>query len=82
MEYLIALLVIIGLYFVIPCKLSDLISKAKCDEGDIEIDAGEYSGVKPTKRKTRKKTAKAVVAKKVTKKKVTKKKAVKRKPKK
>ncbi len=81
MEYLITLLVVIGLYFVIPCKLSDLLSKAKCDDGDIEIDAGEYSGVKPTKRKIRRKTAKAVVAKKVTKKKTTKKKAVKRKPK-
>tara|TARA_B110000495_G_scaffold119341_1_gene103518 strand:+ start:2600 stop:2797 length:198 start_codon:yes stop_codon:yes gene_type:complete len=64
MEYLISLLLIIGLYFVIPCKLSDLFKMKKCDEE--EVDGGIYSGKekKVTKRKTRKKTAKSVTAKK------------------
>ena len=62
MEYLIALLVVIGLYFVIPCKLSDLFKmKKKCE--DSEMDGGTYSG-KVTKRKTRKRTVKKTTKKK------------------
>ena len=59
MEYLIALLVVIGLYFVIPCKLSDLFKmKKKCE--DSEMDGGEYGSKAVTKRKTNKKTKKAI----------------------
>lgn len=69
MEYLILGLVIIGLYFVIPCKITDLYKK-KCD--DEEMDGGTYSGdVKVTKKKTRKRTA-TKARKKVTKRKTKK----------
>ena len=61
MEYLILLLIIIGLYFILPCNLSDLFNMKKCDEE--EMDGGIYSG-KVTKRKTRKRTVKKTTKKK------------------
>ena len=73
MEYLIAIIIGIGLYFVIPCSLKKLNNK------DGKVDGGVF-GKKPksVKKKTRKKTAKVVKPKtrrKVVKKKTTKKKS-------
>lgn len=78
MEYLIAIIIGIGLYFITPCNLMDKFKKDK----DAKLDGG-YFGKKPksVKKKTRKKVAKVRKPKSI-KRKVVKKKTTKRKSKK
>ena len=81
MEYLIILMIVVGLYFITPCNLMNRIcSVFKKDKDGIlhdgdSLDGGVYGNgklVKSVKRKTRKRTAKAQALKPKPKRKIVK----------
>lgn len=69
MEYLIIVLIVVGLYIIIPCNFKERVDKWR---SDAELDGGVYSGKSPKpkkKRSTRKTATKRKVVKRKTKRK-------------
>ena len=73
MEYLIILLIVVGLYLVVNCKNKFCANDSHADDS---LDGGEFGNKvglpRAVKRKTRKRTDKAINPKKITRRKVAK----------